>query len=143
MPEQSIRDKLLAKVESQRLQRSKKINKKVRKLETYNVSEMARNMVKDKKGGISNPKLMSKYLQLYQDHPSLYNLIIKRDNFPEEELAILDKMLELREQLRDGDLTEEQALDQAATSALEVRQPSLLKPSNLPAPEQDYTYTEL
>ena len=92
---------------------------------------------------MSVPKLKRKYLQLYQDHASLYEMIIKRDTIPDEELNILDKMLDTRELLRQGILTEEEARDQAMEKALSVLNPDLVKPSKLSPPEQNITITEL
>lgn len=140
MDQLTPREKLQAKIRAQQNARGKKINLR---REHYSVSEMMREMVQDKASGMNVPKLSKKYLQLKQDYPEIYNMVLKRDSIPEEELVLLDKMMQVREDLREGKITEEEAKDLVATDAAKIFMPHILEPSNTPLPEQDITITEL
>lgn len=134
------RERLHARLNSQRNARSKRVD--LRK-ENYSVSELMREMVADKAAGLNVPKLSKKYLQLKQDYPEIYNMVIKRDTIPEAELSLLDKMIATREQLREGTLTADEAKDSMATEAAKIFMPHILEPSGKELPEQDITITEL
>ena len=94
--------------------------------EGYNVLDAVKALSKDKHE-MSFPALKRKYVGLYQDHPQLYELAMKKD-LTSQEFDILEKMLDTREQLRNGDIDEAAAKDLVATEVLAHYMPDAVKP---------------
>lgn len=98
----------------------------IKPLENYSVVETMKELIKDKTK-MSKPKLDRKYLQLHQEYPQLYEMALSR-NMSDKELELLETMINTRESMRDGTISEKDAKDLVATSTAEIFAPHILKP---------------
>jgi hypothetical protein len=130
---EDLRNKLHAKIAAKKAIRTAQSNMP---REGYNVLDAVKSLSKDKHE-MSFPALKKKYIGLRQDHPQLYELAMKKD-LTGPEFDILAKMLDTREQLRNGDIDEAVAKDLVATNVLAHYMPDAVKP-----PADDTGVTEL
>jgi hypothetical protein len=129
-----LRKRLHDKIDSMRGTRTRT---DVHPLENYSVVDTIKELLKDKKT-MSVPRLNKKYINLRQEHEPLFNMVLERD-ISEQELNLLESMITTRENMRSGDVTDNEAKDLVATQAAEIFAPHLLHPAGTPVEQVRHT----
>lgn len=96
-----------------------------KKKENYDIYENIVNLQEDKKK-LSIPKIKKKYIQLRQDHPFIFNKVLKND-LTEEEFELLKKMLNVRSQTYNKEIESKDAVDLVATEIAKIFMPQILE----------------
>lgn len=127
MSNDDLRTKLRAKIAAKNAMRVKPSLKPIKMVtEKFDLREMVRELLSDKRRGMGMPMLKRKYLELRQTHPPIFKMCVETDMTPAD-LKILDDMLHVREQMQEGKISQEDADEEIKLKALLHRQPDILE----------------
>ncbi len=90
-----------------------KLKRKFQVNVSYDIYETACNLVDDLKV-LTRPKIHRKYLALKQDFPEIFERFVRNDDFVpnyDQELKLLKKIIEVRENLASGRMSEYEAVN--------------------------------
>lgn len=108
------------------LKKQKRVGTRLKKKEKFDVIETIRNLQKDKKKGMIFADILNKYKQLYDNNRDLFRHASEHI-WTEDDYEQLIEQLDLREKVRKGEMSFQDASSTASYLSAKRHQPELLK----------------